>query len=148
MTKRSTQLLAVVAVLLLGLLLAGTAAADHTPNPTSVTIAGDLQQELGCAGDWDPACAATHLTYDATDDVWQETFNVPAGNWEYKAALNNAWDESYGINGNNVTLTAPGGNVKFYYDHKTHFVSHNTLLIIAAVVHWQQQIGSTGAWPL
>src|SRR5512146_981161 len=50
--------------------------------PTSVTIAGDLQQELGCGGDWDPACAATHLAYDATDDVWQGTFNVPAGNWQ------------------------------------------------------------------
>ncbi len=146
MTKRSTQLLAVVAVLLLGLLLAGTAAADHTPNPTSVTIAGDLQQELGCAGDWDPACAATHLTYDATDDVWQETFNVPAGNFEYKAALNNAWDESYGINGGNVPLAAPGGNVKFYYDHKTHFVSDSTRLIIVAVGDWQQEIGCSGDW--
>ena len=37
-----------------------------TPVSTSVTIAGSLQSELGCAGDWDPACAATHLTYDAS----------------------------------------------------------------------------------
>ena len=44
-------------------LLAGatTAGATHTANPTSVTIAGSLQSELGCAGDWDPDCAATHL---------------------------------------------------------------------------------------
>ncbi len=55
----------------------GKVLADHTPAPTSVTIAGSLQSELGCAGDWDPACAATHLTYDAGDDVWQGTLTLP-----------------------------------------------------------------------
>src|SRR5690242_5186499 len=69
----------------------------NTPNPTSVTIAGDLQSELGCGGDWDPGCAATHLSYDAGDDVWQSTWTVPAGSWNYKAALNNGWDENYGL---------------------------------------------------
>src|ERR1051325_4923494 len=62
-----------------------TALASHTPPPTSVTIAGSLQSELGCGGDWDPGCAATHLTYDANDGVRQGTFNGPAGNWEHKA---------------------------------------------------------------
>jgi hypothetical protein len=28
--------------------------ADHTTDPTSVTIAGSLQDELGCPGDWQP----------------------------------------------------------------------------------------------
>ena len=56
--------------------------ASHTPNPASVAIAGSLQSELGCAGDWDPSCAATFLAYDAADDVWQRTFDVPAGGWE------------------------------------------------------------------
>ena len=60
-------------------------------DPTSVTIAGSLQSELGCPGDWQPECATTHLTADATDDVWQGTFTVPAGSYEYKAALNDAW---------------------------------------------------------
>ncbi len=51
----------------------------NTPNPTSVTIAGSLQSELGCPGDWQPDCAATHLAYDAGDDVWQGSFTLPAG---------------------------------------------------------------------
>ncbi len=97
---------AVALLLLLSVLLpAGTVSiapspvhAD-TPNPTSVTIAGDLQSALGCGGDWDAACAATHLTYDAVDDVWQGTFTVPAGSWQYKAALNDGWDENYGQHG-------------------------------------------------
>ena len=88
---------------LLSAAVAPTAQAAHTPNPGSVTIAGSLQSELGCAGDWDPACAATHLTYDAADDVWQGSWNVPAGSYEYKAALNDSWAENYGLN------AAPGG---------------------------------------
>src|SRR6185503_17789079 len=73
------------------------AKADHTPNPTNVTVAGSLQSELGCSDDWQPDCANTHLAYDASDDVWQGTFALPAGSYEYKAPLNNAWDENYGL---------------------------------------------------
>src|SRR3954462_8611106 len=94
--------LALVGVVLLGLPPGGPTVApvlaSHTANPTSVTIAGSLQSALGCPGDWDPGCAATHLTYDSNDDVWQATFSLPAGNYEYKAALNNSWDENYGAN--------------------------------------------------
>src|ERR1700750_2734860 len=64
---------------------------------SSVTIAGDLQTELGCSGDWDPSCSTTFLTYSAASDVWKGTFNVPGGNWQYKAALNTGWDLSYGL---------------------------------------------------
>ena len=85
------------------------AAADHTPDPTTVTIAGSLQSELGCAGDWDPDCAVTHLAFDAGDDIWQGTWTVPAGSYEYKAALNDSWTENYGANaqpnGANIPLT-------------------------------------------
>src|SRR5437867_1099229 len=71
-------------------------AASHTPPPSSVTLAGSLQSELGCPGDWQPECASTHLTYDASDDVWQRAFDVPAGDWEYKTPLNDSWSENYG----------------------------------------------------
>src|SRR5438309_8858561 len=98
--------LAVLAVALLCLPAAGSSA---SPAPSSVTIAGSLQSELGCPGDWDPTCAATHLAYDASDDVWQGTFFVPAGRYDYKAALNDSWNENYGLNaqpgGANVPLT-------------------------------------------
>ncbi len=60
--------------------------ADHTPNPTNVTIVGNLQSELGCPGDWQPECVLTQLVDDANDDVWQGMWTVPAGSWEYKAA--------------------------------------------------------------
>src|SRR3954463_10240939 len=133
-----------------GLLLIPVATAN-TPAPASVTIAGSLQSEAGCGGDWDPSCAATHLTYDANDDVWQGSFDLPAGSYEYKAALNNAWDENYGLhasfNGPNVPLSAPGGPVKFFYDHKTHWTTDNKSSVIATLPgSFQSELGCSGDW--
>lgn len=129
-----------------------TALASHTPEPTSVTIAGSLQSELGCAGDWDPGCAATHLTYDANDGAWQGTFTVPAGSWEYKAPLNNSWDENYGLhaqqNGANIPLSlGAASSVKFYYDHETHWITDNRNSVIAvAPGSFQSELGCSGDW--
>ena len=50
--------------LVVALGLATVALADHTPDPDAVTVAGSLQSELGCPGDWQPDCAATHLAFD------------------------------------------------------------------------------------
>ena len=126
--------------------------ASHTSNPTSVTIAGSLQSELGCPGDWQPECASTHVGYDAADDVWQGTFALPAGSFEYKAALNNSWDENYGANaqsnGGNIALNVGGAtNVKFYYDHKSHWVTSNKNSVIATVPgNFQAALGCPGDW--
>ena len=128
------------------------ASASSTPDPTSVTVAGDLQSEAGCASDWDPACAATHLTYDASDDVWQGMFSLPAGNYQYKAALNDSWDENYGLHavrgGDNIPLSLPqAASVKFYYDHKTHWITDNhSTPIPVAVGDFQSELGCPGDW--
>ncbi len=143
--------------LLMGALLAasvtvpaGAAGAAVTPDPTSVTIAGSLQSELGCPGDWQPDCAVTQLSLDASDGVWQGSFDVPAGSWEYKAALNNAWDESYGSNtgSTNIGLTlAEAASVKFYYDHQTHWVTDTQSAAIAtAAGSFQSELGCPGDW--
>ncbi len=130
----------------------GKVLADHTPVPTSVTIAGSLQSEAGCAGDWDPACAATHLTYDSGDDVWQGTFTLPAGGYEYKAALNDSWTENYGLHavsgGANIPLSlAADASVKFYYDHKSHWITDNLSSVIAVVPgSFQSELGCSGDW--
>ncbi len=126
--------------------------ASHTPAPSSVTIAGSLQSELGCSGDWVPDCAATHLTYDSADDVWQRTLSLPGGSFEYKAALNDAWDENYGLHaqpgGANIPVDAGSGrDVKFYYDHKSHWVTDNVGSVIAvAPGSFQSELGCPGDW--
>ncbi len=122
------------------------------PDIDSVTIASDFQSELGCPGDWQPDCEVTHLAYDAGDDVWQETFTIPTGEWEYKAAINNSWDENYGENaqrdGPNISLVLTDTiDVKFYYDHGTHWVTDNVNSIIAtAPGSYQDEIGCPGDW--
>lgn len=131
---------------------AAKSAASNTPDPASVTIAGSLQSEAGCGGDWQPDCAATHLIFDAEDGVWQSSFSLPAGNFEYKAALNDSWSENYGANaardGANIALNlnAPSA-VKFYYDHETHWAADNKGKRIATIAgSFQSELGCASDW--
>jgi len=154
--KNKVSILLIALLALFGFTLsaptAQTALADHTPDPTSVTIAGSLQDELGCPGDWLADCANTHLGFDAGDDVWQGVFTVPAGSFEYKAALNDSWDENYGanaqLNGPNIPLNLGAETgVKFYYDHKTHWITSSQNAVIATVPgSFQSQLGCGGDW--
>jgi hypothetical protein len=120
--------------------------------PIAVTIAGSLQFEVGCAGDWDPTCALTHLTYDPSDLVWQGTFSLPSGAFEYLAAIDDSWAESYGLhgepNGPNIPLALPGAQaVKFYYDDATHWVTDDIGSVIAtAPGSFQSELGCVGDW--
>jgi pullulanase-type alpha-1,6-glucosidase len=122
------------------------------PQPQSVTIAGSLQSELGCPGDWQPDCAATGLAFDAEDRVWQRVFNVPAGDWEYKAPLNGSWDLNFGANGvpngANIALSlGSAASVKFYYSNATHWVTDNRNSPIAvAAGSFQSELGCNGDW--
>lgn len=149
-SSTSWKLLAVISIL--AMLLPAVPAAANTPDPSSVTVVGTMQSEAGCGGDWDPACTDTHLTYDANDDAWQGTFALPAGFFEYKAALNDSWDENYGQNavpgGPNIPLSlAEARSVKFYYDHKTHWITENqSSLIVTAPGSYQNEIGCSGDW--
>jgi glycosidase len=142
----------VAALSLLVVLVVPSALASHTPAPATVTLVGSLQSELGCVSDWDPGCAATNLTFDATDGVWQRSWTVPAGAHEYKTALNGSWDENYGANaqpgGANVELLLEGNvAVKFYYDHGTHWITDNrNTRIVTAPGSFQSELGCPGDW--
>ena len=133
--------------LLSALLPISAAAQTQTPNPTTVTIPGTIQSVLGCPADWQPACANTHLAYDAAFDLWSARFELPAGDYEYKAALNDSWSENFGANatpgGANIALAlAAPTSVLFIYDHKTNLVadSANTPLVVA-VGDFQSELG-------
>ncbi|CAM2070499.1 Pullulanase [Sulfidibacter corallicola] len=121
-------------------------------NPDTVTIAGSLQAQLGCPGDWQPECSTTFLTLDDEDDVWQATWTVPAGEYAYKAALNGTWDENYGADatagGSDIILNLTEETaVKFYYDHRSHWVTdnHNDLIVTAAG-DFQSELGCGADW--
>ncbi|MCG2784355.1 MAG: pullulanase-type alpha-1,6-glucosidase [Anaerolineae bacterium] len=141
-------------LLLLVMLLPFSAAqAQASANPEKVVIPGTIQSELGCSGDWMPDCENTALVYDAEDDIWQGTFLIPPGSDQdqkgarYKAAINGAWSENYGLNaiagGGDIPLAVKEPTeVKFYYDHKTHWVtdSFNTVIAVASG-DFQQALG-------
>ncbi len=102
--------------------------AQTVPTPDLVTIAGTIQSKLGCPGDWQPDCKNTSLTYNADKDVWEGTFQLPAGKYEYKAALNGNWDVNFGLNGkmggDNIPLVLDADTaVTFTYDHKAGMVT-------------------------
>ncbi len=134
-------ILAGLSLLLVVGLLVGVplVAQDQSAPPTSVTVAGTIQAALGCPGDWQPECTTTGLAYDAEDDVWFGEFNLPAGSYEYKAALNGSWDENYGAGaeagGANIPLVLDqDATVRFYYDHKTHWITDSINSQIVVVV--------------
>jgi glycosidase len=92
-----------------------------------VTLAGSLQDELGCAADWDPGCPATRLP-QIDGDVYAATFSVPAGSWEMKVTIGGSWDENYGAggvpDGPNIPLTIVGpADLIFTYDDATHVLT-------------------------
>ncbi|MDF9277704.1 alpha-amylase family glycosyl hydrolase [Arthrobacter sp. EH-1B-1] len=94
--------------------------------PNAVSVPGSLNSEMGCPGDWDPACDQAQMTL-GDDGLWRLTVDLPAGDYEYKAAINKDWPENYGaggaLNGNNIPLAHDGGAVTFTYDHRTHLIT-------------------------
>jgi pullulanase-type alpha-1,6-glucosidase len=126
--RRVVPVVAALVVALLGPLPGSTptARAADTPIPASVTLVGSLQSELGCADDWQPACAATHLTRVGDTAVFTGRFQVPKGAWEFKVALNDSWDESHGVDGgaaNQPLVLAGPATLEFGYDHATHRIA-------------------------
>jgi hypothetical protein len=97
--------------------------------PDAVAVAGSFNVAIGCAEDWAPACEAAQLELDEAAGLWQRTFRIPAGTYQYKAALDGGWTENYGaggvFNGPNIALDlAADSDVTFTYDHETHVVTH------------------------
>ncbi len=99
------------------------------PLVPNVTVAGNVQSELGCPGDWDPACNVSDLTFDTSDGLWKGTWTVPAGDYEWKVAVNDSWDVNYGsggaAGGGNLPLSVPtgGASVTFVWDQISHIPS-------------------------
>jgi pullulanase-type alpha-1,6-glucosidase len=120
--------------------------------PDNVSVPGSHNAAMGCPGDWQPDCAQAQLALDPKDDVWKGTYSsIPAGDYEYKAAINKSWDENYGVGaaagGGNISYTAPGGPLTFYYDHRTHWVTSDAQgPIITAPGSFQSELGCPGDW--
>src|SRR5262245_52405022 len=106
---------------------------------------------MGCPGDWQPDCARAQLALDPADGVWKGTFALPAGTYQYKAAINGTWDENYGAGGvpggADITYQTAGGSVSFYYSPDTHWVTSDAEgAIVTAAGSFQNELGCPGDW--
>ena len=96
-----------------------------------VNVPGSWQLASGlCEGDWDPACAGTALA-DNGDGTYSATFDVPAGEYEAKVALDGGWTENYGVDGEadgaNIAFSvAADGPVTFTWDSTTKILTIET----------------------
>jgi maltose-binding protein MalE len=92
-----------------------------------VNVPGDWQAASGlCDGDWNPACEGTALT-QGDDGLWTGTFELPAGEYQAKVAMDGGWTLNYGVDGvqdgDNYTFTlAADGTVTFTYDPETNLL--------------------------
>lgn len=93
-----------------------------------VGVPGSYQAAVGCASDWDPACDVTFMSDEDGDGIYTLTVTIPAGEYEYKVAMNGAWDENYGVDGErdgaNISLVLDEETeVTFTYDDSTNIVT-------------------------
>ena len=104
--------------------------------PTKVVLVGDLQDELGHSGDWDPAATATEMI-DMGNGNYQLMGTLPAGTYSYKVAIGGTWDVSYGFeqytnaagegdSGNIIIKLTQEAAVTFYYNHNSNKIADST----------------------
>ncbi|MCL2516203.1 MAG: pullulanase-type alpha-1,6-glucosidase [Microbacteriaceae bacterium] len=110
-----------------------------------VAVAGDLDSALGCSGDWVTDCAASDLAL-RPDGMYSATFDLPAGSYQFKIAVGGSWDVNYGAGGvaggDNISFTAPGGPVSFYFDPNSHWATTDAISPVSSLVgDFQTQLG-------
>ncbi len=91
-----------------------------------VNLPGSFQDKVGCGAQWDPACEATAMK-KGDDGKYTFEVKIPAGDYEFKVALNGDWTVNYGSDGkeggpNYALKLAADSTVTFIYDPETHLV--------------------------
>lgn len=127
-------------------------AAPASAAPASVSLPGTFDSEIGCPGDWQPACTQAQMSPRA-DGKWTAAFTVPGGSYTYKIAVNGSWTENYGAGGvpggSDIPMTVPaaGQLVTFVYDPATHLVSDNAgQQVVTAAGDYQSELGCAADW--
>ncbi|OGO13311.1 MAG: hypothetical protein A2Y53_05555 [Chloroflexi bacterium RBG_16_47_49] len=91
-----------------------------------INLPGSYQDQVGCGGQWDPACEDTAMELE-DGGLYRLVVQLIAGDYEYKVAYDGAWTVNYGSDGAqdgpNYTLSlAADSTVTFTYDPETHLV--------------------------
>jgi maltose-binding protein MalE len=91
-----------------------------------VNLPGSYQDVAGCGAQWDPACEATAMV-EGDDGLFTLTVELPAGDYEFKVALDGDWTVNYGSDGEqdgpNYALSLDSDStVTLTYDPETRLV--------------------------
>jgi len=97
---------------------------------SSISLLGTMQDELGCAYDYDYECSNPALQFNSNSGLWEGSFELPAGCYNYVVKQTVGCDNVifYGENGlewgEAIQLYVPeDGEISFSYDSQTHFMS-------------------------
>ncbi|HEY7034051.1 MAG TPA: SpaA isopeptide-forming pilin-related protein [Thermomicrobiales bacterium] len=89
------------------------------PKPTSVTVVGDFQDELGCPQDNDPTCPTTALKEN--HGVWTGVFAMSPGAHTFRIVAKSDVERSLGQggdpNGADLTVTVPAEATGVYVEY-------------------------------
>ncbi|MCU9519518.1 pullulanase-type alpha-1,6-glucosidase [Corynebacterium sp. ES2794-CONJ1] len=69
--------------------------AAHATDLASAVVAGDFQEQAGCAKNWAETCPNTQM--ERKGDHYTKRIDFPAGKSEFKIVLDGNWSNSYGI---------------------------------------------------
>ncbi|WHY21023.1 pullulanase [Paenibacillus sp. G2S3] len=137
--KRSFAIFMIVALVFSSLGLHPVSVSAET---TKVVLVGDLQSKFISTGaenagnDWDEKSVVTQMTY-SDNGLYTFAGTLPAGEYNYKVALNDSWDENYGFakytnpqgknDGENIHIKLEEETtVTFYYNDITHKIADST----------------------
>lgn len=142
----------IIRALIAGEEVPGEEAATTSDTGETVSIPGTFQEVLGCDSNWTPSCEATFLAIGEDDGIWDAEFDIPAGEYEYKVALDGEWDENYGVGGvrdgdNQTLVLEEDTTVMFVYDPATNwFADSDNNVIASAPGSYQEALGCPGNW--
>ena len=92
-----------------------------------INVPGSYQAQAGCSADWTPDCEATFMA-KGDDGLYRSgPFNLKAGDYEAKVAMDGGWDVNYGMDGkaggDNYKFSLPAdGTVEYVFDPATNLL--------------------------
>jgi len=85
-------------------------------------VVGTFLDTLDLGANWDPLNIAGTMNDDDGDGIFTWEVLIPEGDWEYKVALNQNWDQDTQSSGGNLSVSSNGSSsIRFYYDYRQNY---------------------------
>ncbi|MFC1996128.1 alpha-amylase family glycosyl hydrolase [Chloroflexota bacterium] len=97
-----------------------TNAVVDSVNDVVAVASGSFQSGLGCLDDWQPGCVISLMTNVKGNGIYEfATADIPPGSYDFKVALDEAWDVSYPNSNITFNVAAIGDLVIITWDSST-----------------------------